>query len=149
VLNEQNVVGTLVSGRIGTQVRLVTDKQSRIQARFGTFRTVEPETTKPGTRPAAPESRFVYYKLDARLVEGQGGGRMICRNLAIADVRREGLKPGDWAVVDDPEWPQLHDRRIGIVKEIRTSDHMMAEIEIRPERDLLRLREVMVMTKKK
>jgi cell shape-determining protein MreC len=149
VLYEHNVVGTLVSGRVGAQVRLVTDKQSRIRARFGSFRSIDPEN-KPGTtKPSAAETRFVPYKLNEVLVEGQGNGKMVSRNLPLADVRREGLKAGDWVVASDPDWPELNDRRIGKVQEIRTADHMMAEIEITPERDLMRLREVMVLTKKK
>jgi hypothetical protein len=155
VLHDRDVVGTLVSGKAGAQVRLVTDRQSKVQARFGSFRPVRvdgPTTRKTAAGAPATDSelRFVLYKLDPKLVVGQGDGKMLCRNLAFGDVQKEGLKVGDWAVVDDPELPQeLHNRRIGVVTAIRAAEHMMTDIEIRPEGNLLSLREVMVLTKRK
>jgi hypothetical protein len=161
VLRDRDVVGRLVTGKVGAQVRLVTDPQTKVRAYFGTFRKPA-KVAKPGATvvvggpagapPAdadAPE--FVRLNLPVKLVEGAGHGKMVCRNLPFADaVDREGLKVGDWAMIEDPDWPKdLQGWRLGVVTAVRKTNRMMAEIEVQPERNLLLLSEVMVLTKEK
>lgn len=151
VLNDRDVVGTLITGKAGAQVRLVTDPQSRILAYFGSFR----RSGKPDTQPAkggssdVPGMQFVRVALPTHLIEGTGRGKMICRNIPYADVEKAGLNAGDWVVVDDPACPKsLQGRRLGTVSSIGKSASMMALIEIKPQSDLLSLREVMILRDK-
>lgn len=142
-LNDRGVVGTLIAGgKAGGQVRLITDPQSRVQAYFGTFRKTGNDKSNGGT------TQFVRLKLPSKLVEGAGKNRMVCRNLPYADVVQADLKVGDWAVVDDNEWPrELQGRRLGVVTKITKGAKLMAEIQIEPESDLLKLNEVMIFNK--
>lgn len=164
VLRDQNVVGRLVTGKLGAQVRLVTDPQTKVYAYFGSFRKPDKSAAKhktaveigPGgsavvAEPADEDAPvFVRLNLPVKLVEGAGHGTMVCRNIPYADaVDREGLKIGDWAVIEDREWKDLQGWRLGVVTDIRKTNRMFAEIEIKPESNLLQLREVMVLTKEK
>jgi cell shape-determining protein MreC len=146
VLHNRDVVGRLVTGKAGAQVRLVTDPTSRVQAYFVPFKR---SAGKPGTtKPAG--GRADRYDLPSKLVEGAGRGRMVCRNIPYASVEDVKLSVGDWAILDDPEWPKsLQGRRLGVVTKITKTARMMAEIEIKPEAELLQLNEVLVLTKEK
>jgi cell shape-determining protein MreC len=139
-LHDQAVVGTLVSGRGGTQVRLVTDPQTRVQAYFVSFRQSGRSTSQPSSA-----GTYVKLPLGIRLVEGRGGNLMVCRNIPMEDIKTSGLQKGDWVVVDDADWAPVQHRRIGVVSEIRDSGKLMAEIVIKPEVNLLRLSRVMVL----
>jgi hypothetical protein len=146
VLYNQDVIGTLVSGKAGAQVRLITDPQTRVQCGFGTFRNIG----GPATQPAAGGATFTRFDLPPRVLVGLGNGKMSCVTIPYADVKRVGLQENDWVILEDESWlPELKGRRVGIVTNVKVSSRMMAEIEVRPERDLLELREVMVLTKEK
>jgi hypothetical protein len=150
VLHNRDVVGRLITGRAGAQVRLVTDPQFRVKAYF----VPGNPAARPGTRQAGETVRPSpgRYDLPTKLIEGAGRGRMVCRNIPFADVDRVKLSVGDWAIVDedDPEWPrELQGRRLGVVTKITKAAKMMAEIEVKPEAEVLALREVLVLTKGK
>lgn len=144
VLYEQDIVGVLANvGAGGAQVRLVTDPQSRMLAKFGVFQ-------KPTSNAAGDggEMRFVPLAIQPMLVEGAGGGKMICRNIPWKDATDAGLVEGAWAILNDAQLPTaVQGRRLGVVRKIAKGAKMMAEIEIRPEIDLMQLKEVMVLTK--
>lgn len=146
-----DVVGVLIAGKAGAHVRLITDPQSRVLARFATFRPAAgpPAEGQPAGGPPAGGG-FTYLGLTPRLVEGAGNGLMVCRNVPFAEVEKSGLKRGDWAVVNDQDWRrELQGRRLGVVADVRKGNRLMAEIVIKPEPDLRGLREVMVLTKEK
>ena len=149
VLHDHDIVGTLVTGTASAHVRLVTDRQSKVEAGFGTFRNVG---NRPATQPSAAGATSGFTRLDLppRVLEGNGKGAMISRTIPHSEVVRVGLQRGDWAILEDPAWhPDLKGRRLGVVTDIRVSSRMMAEIEIKPDGDLLQLREVMVLTKER
>lgn len=144
VLYGGDIVGTLQrSGLAGGQVQLVTNKDFRVTAFFGTF-----QDTPKG-------KQFIpFNNNNPMLVRGMGQGMMVCEMAHMAEVTQwgggRGLRPGDWALLNDPDWPaQLQARRIGKVVSVgkRKDAPLFAEIRIRPETDLKRLREVMVLTK--
>ncbi|MDB5297882.1 MAG: hypothetical protein JWO31_3865, partial [Phycisphaerales bacterium] len=153
VLHDRDVVGRLVTGKAGARVRLVTDPESRVQAYFVPFRRdARQAAVGAAPRPANEQDRRPAdaYNLPSRLVEGAGRGRMVCRNIPFDLVTQVGLTVGDWVMVNDPEWPPaLQGRRLGVVVRVTKAAKMMAEIEIKPDPELLLLREVLVLTKEK
>jgi len=140
VLYSGGIVGKLQrSGFAGGQVQLVTNKGFTLTAYFGSFRRAEDGTDK-----------FTRLNKDAVLVRGNGEGTMICDLLHMDEVARISLRPGDWVMLDDSDWPNyLQNRRIGKVASVekRPGYPLFAEIRIRPESDLKKLKEVMVLTK--
>lgn len=136
VLYAGGMVGKLdrVGWSGGAQTQLITDRGFRITARFGRF----------------DAGKFEEVGTFATLFEGDGKHGMICRILSKKQVRDAGLKDGDWAVVADADYPPvLQGYRLGLVSAIKSSPAGLevAEITIRPQEDLLTLREVMVLVK--
>ncbi|HEX8913831.1 MAG TPA: hypothetical protein VF796_15895 [Humisphaera sp.] len=142
-LADRNVIGRLVAGRGGTQVRLVTHPQSKIMGYFGKFQTVSRPATRPGDEPEQATS-FVPLPLGTRLILGVGQNKMVCLNVPLEDIRKSGLAPGDWVFINDSDWSAVRDRAIGVVKGFRGTGKLMATIDIEPHTNLLRLGEVMV-----
>lgn len=146
VLYHGGVVGTLQVGTAGGQVRLITDPAFKATAYFGAQRPVKGEGGKTDRR------EFVRFNKEPVLVEGVGKGALVCRLLTMETVKRTGLAAGDWVVLSDPAWPdKLQGRRIGTVTSVepRRQNQLFAEIKVEPVHNLLRLREVMVLTKDK
>lgn len=123
-----------IAGTIqGNRVRLITDKNSRVSGSFGRW---------DGGRwtPIATSKRAS--------VVGAGGGRMRIEHLTLAEVTE--LKPGDWVVLAEAEGAHsamLLNRLIGQIESIGPlpGRPQFAEIVVRPNEDLMRLREVMVL----
>ncbi len=140
VLFENDIVGTLQrSGIGGGQVKLVTSTGFKATAYFGAFR--DDDQGKP---------HFVRLNRQPVLVQGAGASGMICQMMTMDEVKQSQLRPGDWAVLEDMDWPaKLQGRRIGKVSEVRQRKDaaLFAEIHIKPASDLQRLREVMVLTR--
>ena len=116
-------------GAGGAQVRLVTDLGFKV---LGYFRRDQPLRTR--TPP---------------LIQGAGKGMMVVRNLDLKEAR-ELLHEGDWAMLDDGDFPQVvTGERLGRIVSIkpRSDAPLMAEIRLEPMRNLLELREVMVVVK--
>jgi cell shape-determining protein MreC len=121
-------------------VRLITDKNFRLTGGFGRF-----ERDKEG--------HVVFKKLEMPhsqppLLEGTGRGTMRIENVDMKDARANHLAAGDWVVLADHDWPlQLQGYKLGQIESIdtRPSAPLFALIEVRPVRDLMELREVMVM----
>ena len=138
VLHSSGMVGKLdrVGWSGGAQVQLVIDRGFRITVRFGRFAGAE----TPG--------RFTEVGSFTTLAEGDGKHGMVCRILAMKKVTDAGLNAGDWAVVADSDYPPiLQGYKIGQVTSIEPSRSTpaVAEITIRPQENLLTLREVMVL----
>jgi len=84
------------------------------------------------------------------IVRGQGGGNMVINTLSFETVKREAVHVGDWIVLADPRWPQLHGVRIGRVASIQRlpSQSLFAEINLAPEASLTHPSDVWVMTRR-
>ena len=135
------VVGRIErAGMAGGQIRLVTDRGFRIEAGFKGIRR-----TQGGRTEAVPIATPVV------LVEGVGDNTMrIPRGLTMQDVKNADLQPGDWAIVQDREWPEpLWGQRIAEVVKIapRADAPLFAEVTLRPTTNLQLLSEVMVVVR--
>jgi hypothetical protein len=120
-------------------VRLITDPASKITGYFGRW-----------VRKSETETEFQRTATDIPLIEGAGKGMLVIRNLNLKDIRAVGLAEGDWAVLDDNDWPQVvAGQRLGRIVSIRarTDAPLKAEIRLQPQQNLSMLREVMVLTK--
>lgn len=108
-------------------VQLITDRNFRAIGRF----------VRDGVPIETPEP----------LVEGQGDGVM--KVLLPHEKGGEQIKAGDRIVLDDRDWPQfLQGFGLGQVVEVRKSNKaLFDDIYIRPDRNLLQLREVQVQVK--
>jgi hypothetical protein len=140
VLYSGGIVGTLQrAGLAGGQVRLITNKGYCVIAYF----------SRPGVNDKG-ETTWVRLGGNPVSVFGDGRGMMVCYMVSVADVARYNIRVGDWVMLDDPEWPKnLQNRRIGKIVSIdkRKGAQLVAEIRIRPESDLKKLKEVMVLTR--
>jgi hypothetical protein len=153
VVYSGGIVGRLQrSGVAGGQVRLVTNPGFRVTAYFSGPRQADrnPDGKNPA---AATDATGEFQRLNPNelvLVEGAGRGQMVVRHQKMSDVQTWGLRKGDWVVLDDIEWPaRLRGLRIGRIANISTQREspLFAEIRIAPDADLLKLPEVMVLTK--
>jgi cell shape-determining protein MreC len=153
VLYPGGLVGQVQRAGVGgAQVRLATDPGFRIRIRFARFTTSNGQTT------------FEPLGTPAVVAEGMGDGTLAIRGLSLsaigydangrpAGTAGESLREGtDYALLFDGDCPRvLQGETIGRVVRIaaRTDARLFAEIRIRPNETLSRLREVMVMTKEK
>jgi cell shape-determining protein MreC len=122
----------------GAQVRLITDPGFSVQGEFVRFVS----DAQQG------KSDFESIKAPSPLVQGAGNGMMVIRRLPLEELA--DVKPGDWVVVRDRDWPLvLNGYKLGVVesKEPMSGAPLFAEVKVRPVTNLMQLREVMVMTK--
>lgn len=134
----------------GAQVRLITDPGFRIKARFARYVTVKGKTICefPGT--------------PIVLVEGAGDGTLVARGVTLEEIGlgpdgkplpkggSDTIKIGDYVTLDDSDCPRaLKGVVLGRVLRIlrRLDARGFAEIRVKPEANLKRLKEVMVMVK--
>jgi cell shape-determining protein MreC len=121
----------------GAQVRLITDPGFSVQGEFVRFITN-----------AQAQTVYESIKSPSPLVQGAGNGAMVIRRLPMEELTE--VRPGDWVVVKDRDWPLvLNGYKLGVVeaKEPMAGAPLFAEIRVRPVTNLMQLREVMVMTK--
>ncbi|MGB7158278.1 MAG: hypothetical protein WBD40_09450 [Tepidisphaeraceae bacterium] len=127
------------AGLSGAQVRLVTDRGFSATGCFGAFG----EDGQGG---------IAFFPKDTvlPLVEGFGKGVMMIRNLKMEDVERGTIAEGAWVVLRDRDYPPLlQQKKLGKVVSIkkRVESPLWADIEVRPEWNLMALNYVMVLTK--
>ena len=144
VITEAGLVGKILEVGVGrqTSVRLITDKGFKLVAQF--YRN--PNDVGGMEQLDVP--------LDPTIAEGMGNGALRIDALKWSDVQRAGLKVGDFVVLADrttEQWPiEVHGTRIGSV--ITVSEKIdapgVAEIWVKPDVNLLALKDVMVVTKK-
>jgi cell shape-determining protein MreC len=121
-------------GALGAQVRLITDTGMRVEGYFAGF----------------TENKHVPRRTDAALFEGIGRGAMRCRGLTMAQIQDAGVQLGDGVFIQDKDWDEnLHGVRLGKVVRIepQTDAPLYADIRVEPTSNLMRLRDVMVLTK--
>lgn len=152
VLYPGGLVGQVQRAGVGgAQVRLATDPGFRIRIRFARYNS----STDPAFEPLATP---------AVVAEGMGDGTLAIRGLALSAVGYDAKghpagKAGeslsavtDYALLFDTDCPRvLQGQMIGRVVSItaRTDARLFADIRIRPNEALSKLREVMVMTREK
>jgi cell shape-determining protein MreC len=126
------------AGIAGAQVQLVTDTGFTVRVSARRIQSANGEIV------AIPRQRFL------RVVEGIGRNRMIIPRVTMEQVDAAGLRPGDVLVLDDPDWPMiLKGTQIGQITSIEKSKTHpgFADIHAEPPQVLLRLGEVLVLTK--
>lgn len=133
------VAGRVDRAGVGSaQVRLLTDPRSRLLGGFARFE-----------RDAAGAMQFVRLATDPLPVQGAGDNRMQAR-FRLQPLIDAGVRPGDWVVLNDPEWPEaVLGARIGLVREVQTRSQPpgFALVWIEPERRLTLLREVLLLNR--
>ncbi len=138
-VNQAAIYSGGVAGKISSvgvagqaQLRLITDRDAKLTGIFGRFENAS----------------FKRLPLEPIVVEGMGQNEMRVSLLKSPDVATSGLKLGDWVVLhEDPQWPAaLHGRKVGVVSYIgqRQDATGFAEVRVRPQMNLLQLREVTV-----
>ena len=126
VMGAEGLVGRMVEGR---RVRLITDKGFTITGKFGRWEQSQWRLL-PNPKPS---------------VRGIGNNTMRVENLSMKEA--EGLKPEDWVVVSDTDYPAIiQERQIGQIETIRPipSKPLFAEIIVKPRKDLKTLNEILV-----
>jgi hypothetical protein len=127
------------AGKSGAQIRLVTDRSFSVTGRFGTF-----IDDSNGVMTFSPK------KTELPLVEGQGRGVMMIRNVEVAELAKAQIGEGHWVVLEDKDFPPiLQHVKLGRVVSIkkRIEAPLWADVEVRPEWNLMGLESVMVFNK--
>jgi len=148
VLYPYGLVGQVQrAGAGGSQVRLITDQSFRVQVAF---------------RRLNGAGQMAEVGVPVCLAQGSGSGSMFVREMNYLQIgltpdfkappgrESAALQVGDTAVVSDRDCPMsIQGEQIGTVLAInrRTDQRMFAEIVLKPNQPLKKLREVMVMTK--
>lgn len=144
VVYSGGIVGKLQrSGVAGGQVQLITNPGFRFTAYLSGPRRV-------ADADGATRTTTVRLNAEPVLVEGAGRQRMVVTRVKASDAAKWGVQPADAVVLDDPEWPpHLRGKTVGRVKAVTPdkANALFVEIQIAPTSDLLKLREVMVLTK--
>jgi hypothetical protein len=145
VLSPRGIVGVLERppGVAGASVRLITDPGVRVEAYFATY-TLGGDGHSYRVRLDAGDDPLVP------LVQGVGKGAMQCLSLTMEQVQKANVQAGTYVMLEDKEWDErLHGRPLGRVSRVapQTTAPLYADIRIEPVANLLRLQEVMVLTK--
>lgn len=130
---EVAIVGSIIdaAGPLA-RVRLTTDRGHRpFGARFTLFE----------------DGKFVTLPTEPFLVEGTGGGLAVARH-RTADLEQAGVKVGQIALLDDPDWPELLvGLRVGVVTRIEAlpREPGFSRVDLAPAVPPERLKEVLVL----
>jgi hypothetical protein len=139
VLSPDGVVGRLTQvGLTSSRVQLVTDKGRKITVSFARF-----------VKNADGSASFNTISYPPVVATAQGNRRMIVNNRPWNELK-EVIKPNDWAVLDDPEWPrEVMNYRVARVSEVvpQRGAAGFGEIHLESVLDLTLLKEVMVLAK--
>lgn len=126
------------AGIAGAQVRLITDTGFRIRASFKRY------VKENGELKPVPIPNLV------KIAEGYGRNRIIVPRVTMEEVNASGLKVGDVLVLDDPDWPSIlkgtYLGHVTVAERSKTTPGF-ADVRVEPQQVLLRLREVLVVTK--
>ncbi len=141
VVSETGLVGQIQDVGVGDQssVRLITDKGVKLIGQF-----IRPVKDANGT------IQIETLPIEPTVIEGRGKGEMQIDSLKMEIVKKAGLRVGDSVVLADsgPNWPiEVHGYRVGIITTLEESPLAagIATIRLRPEFNLLSLREVWVL----
>lgn len=146
VVAATGLVGRVLDVGLGNQssVRLITDKGFKLLGRFGRYVDVGDGSVQ-----------LAMLSPEPTVAVGLGHGAMQIERITMADVQRIGLKHGDLFFLNDARsdeaWPiEVHGTRIGVVGEIKEKLDTpgVADITVTPEAELLKLKEVWIMTRK-
>ena len=120
-------------------VRLVTDDGFKFEAAFARY--------APASEGDGGAARFQPLATPPPVVRGAGGGKMLVDRMYAEDLQKAGVRPGDWVVLSDPDWPaELRNYRVGTVARLDPlpASPGFVRVTIDPPQDLAALREVMV-----
>jgi cell shape-determining protein MreC len=97
----------------------------------------------------SPGSGAVENKNLLPIVRGEGDGNMVIDNLSFQQLG-DSVHAGDWVVLSDNRWPQLHGVRVGRIASISPLPRqtLFAEIRLAQEPDIMHLNDVWVMTRR-
>lgn len=144
VIYPRGLVGKIELAGVGAaRVRLITDMNFAVAAEFRRFEPSEKDA-----------SRGEFHRVDTPPFTciGDGHGRMAITNLRMAEVKQAGLKEGDWVTLADHDgWPTiLQALKLGQVESIQEQKHLplFADILVKPDQDLMTLRDVMVVVRR-
>lgn len=120
-------------GLLAAHAVLVTDAGFTVTGHFF--------TVSPGSGAAEDKNLLA-------IVRGEGNGKMVIDNLSIQQLGGS-VHAGDWVVLSDDRWPQLHGVRVGRIASIGQLPRqaLFAEIQLAPETNLMRPNDVWVMTR--
>jgi cell shape-determining protein MreC len=137
----KNLAGKLeILGMGSASVRLITDRDSRVTGVFGRH---------------LKDVGFTQLPQAPKTLEGSGAGRMLIKSVKReeADSTRQPefkLAVGDWFVVADSDLPaEVQGYKLGEIESITEGKKpLFVDIVLRPDTDLMKLKEVMVPVKK-
>jgi cell shape-determining protein MreC len=139
---EKYLAGRLEIVGIGAaRVRLITDRGSAVAAEFKRYKRFDGDFEP---MPQAP-----------KVVQGTGDGGMVVRGMKSEEVsppddKQHALAVGDWLVVSDRDLPpSVQGYKLGEIEAFQTAKNaLFYNVIVRPETDLMKLREVMIVVKK-
>jgi cell shape-determining protein MreC len=137
VLYPGGLAGRLMTGIGGARVRLITDYGFTLTGAF--LRFVE---SSDGLKPQR------FKNVPTPLVQGVGRGRLAVSGMKWSDYLDAGLRPGDWVVLDDSDWPSaVQGVPLGRIVSAQQSRQApgFADIRLLPQTDLSRLASVWVL----
>jgi cell shape-determining protein MreC len=142
VIYPHGLVGRIeVVGVGAARVRLVTDKGF-------------PQMRGQFVRYMQDAGEFKHLPLPMKAVAGRGDGRMEIQQYKASELtsvdKKFKLAVGDWIVLNDKDWPApVQGIKLGEIEAITDQKNpLFVTITIRPDADLMKLQEVMVMVKK-
>ena len=137
----KNLAGKIeILGMGSASVRLITDKDSRVTGVFGRH---------------LKDVGFTLLPQEPKTLEGNGAGRMLIKSVKREEAESPGqpqfkLAVGDWFIVADNDLPpEVQGYKLGEIESIAEGKKpLFVDIVLRPDTDLMKLKEVMVQVKK-
>jgi cell shape-determining protein MreC len=136
VLSPDGLVGRLdMVGLAVARVQLLTDLHMHVQVEFGRYPANQNDFVRLGDVPC--------------VASGDGAGRLVVSDYKMTDLKANDLRVGDWVVLRDTDWPPLlQGYKIGLLEEVKEgATPLVVNLIVRPEVDLMKLHDVMVLVK--
>jgi cell shape-determining protein MreC len=130
------LVGKLdMVGLAVARVQLLTDLHMHVQVGFGRYPANQNDFVPPGD---------VSW-----VATGDGAGRLVVSDYKIIDLKANDLRVGDWVMLRDADWPLLlQGYKIGSLEAVKDGETpLVVNLIVRPEVDLMKLHDVMVLMK--